>query len=370
MGTPGKAIGGTWFRFVLLSLSLSAAVYAQSDTAWLFRYPGAGTGRYQPLASFVDDTGNVYVAGWTGEWGDNLGVFLVKVDSLGRLAWARTYDNVEAMGAARDTSGNTYIAGGEEGGRVCLLKYGPDGTMEWLATYGGAGNYHLALSAVAIDDSQNVYVGGVSGSAVRVLKYRPDGTSAGMMSGTLRNDFTLVDNRLCILDNGDVYLVTNKEHPSGGYSWSYDWLVARLSREGRVMWERIVNEATDRYRRLRWSQVDGKGNVYLTGEVVSALSGSRDFCTMKMDSAGNTLWVKKYDGPEKPDDVPYFLRVDRGNVLVSGWSIYRARGENRAITLVKYDSLGNQLWASQYGKPEASYHPLILAGSSFRTTAP
>jgi hypothetical protein len=340
---------------LLLALSLSAAANAQSDTAWLFRYPGTGTGHYEPLAALVDDTGNVYVAGWKGkEWEDNLGAFLIRVDSLGRLMWERTYEGMELVDIAWDNTGNTYILG-DAGGRLGLLKHGSDGTGEWLVNCDVWG-------AIAIDDSQNIYVGGIPRSEacpVRVVKYRPDGSLAGSVSITPRNvDLTLLDDRFYVLSNGDMFWVTNQEHPSRTCD-SYAWLVMKFSPEGRVMWERVIGETTDLYRRLRCSQVDRKGNIYLTGEVVSSNSVSGDFCTAKMDSSGNTIWVRKYNGPENPIDRPYFLRVDHGNALVSGWSTYGAR---EAITMVKYDSLGNLLWGRQYGKHGADYYPRDFGG--------
>jgi hypothetical protein len=353
MGTPPKSAGGTWLRPVLFFLSFSSAVHAQSDTAWLFRYPGTGTGHYEPLAASVDDADNVYVAGWKGEWGDNLGTFLIKVDSLGRLTWERTYEGLELEDIAWDESGSTYMLG-EAGGRFCLLKHGSDGTVEWLVNCDVRGS-------IAIDDSQNVYVSGIPRSEkcqVRVLKYRPDGGLAGSVNIRPRSvDLTLLDDRFYILSSGDMYWVTNQEHPSRTTA-SYAWLVMKFSPEGRVMWERVVSETTDLYRRLRSSQVDRKGNIYLTGEVESANS-SCNFCTVKMDSSGNILWAREYNGPENPEDKPFFLGVNGGNVLVSGWSTCRSR---TVITVVKYDSLGNQLWGRQYGKSGADYYPRDFGG--------
>ena len=238
MGTPCKAAGGTWFKPVLLLLLLSAAAYAQSDSAWMFRYPETGQGDYQPLASFVDDTGYVYVAGWKGEWGKHLDMFLIKVDSLGRLVWTRGYDSLEAVGAARDTCGNTYIAGDQEGGRVCLMKYGPDGDMKWFAICGRTAQRAAALHGVAIDDSQNVYVGALSWSAsnniIHILKYRPNGTLAGEVSSQLHQRAILLEDRFHVLDNGDVYLVTNSERPDSSALGDYDWFAAKLSGAHRV----------------------------------------------------------------------------------------------------------------------------------------
>jgi len=339
---------------LLLAFALVAASFAQPDTAWLFRHPGTGTGHYEPLAAFVDDTGNVYVAGWKGkEWEGNLGTFLIKVDSSGRLMWERTYEGMELDEVAWDKSGSTYMLGGA-GGQVRLLKHNSDGTAEWLVNCAVGGS-------IAIDDSQNIYVGGIPRSEtcpVRVVKYRPDGSLAGSVNIRPRSvDLMLLDDRFYVLSNGDMYWVTNQKHPSRT-TMSFAWFVMKFSPEGRVMWERVIGETTDLYRRLRASQVDRNGNVYLTGEVVSANS-SCNFCTAMMDSSGNTLWKREYDGPDSLEDKPFFLGVNGGNVIVSGWSKCRSR---TAITVVKYDSLGNQLWERQGGRPDATYYPRDYGG--------
>ena len=119
---------------VLLALATCAVSYAQSDSiVWQYRYSGPGNSDDQPLASFVDDTGNVYVVGWTERDSTGLDVLVLKLDSLGSQIWVRTYDygrrkNDVAMDAARDPSGNVYISASvvdANGDRLCLLKYNP-----------------------------------------------------------------------------------------------------------------------------------------------------------------------------------------------------------------------------------------------------
>jgi len=102
----------SWFWSVLFALVLPAATYAAPETLWLYRYGPLAGARYQPLASFVDDTGNVPVVGWVepDDTSGNRDVVLFKVDSMGNLKWQTTYANATAAAAARDTNGNIYIA--------------------------------------------------------------------------------------------------------------------------------------------------------------------------------------------------------------------------------------------------------------------
>jgi hypothetical protein len=339
---------------------LPAVSYAAPETLWLYRYGPLASARYQPLASFVDDTGNVSVVGWV-EVDDTSGltdVFLLKVDSMGNLKWHTTYTNAMAAAAAKDTSGNIYVACGTHGssatGKLCLLKYGPDGSQKWVQTYEQVGKSFLALSSITIDRSQNVYVGGVASDSascvVRIVKYTPGGMRADTMSYTLEPDLSLHDGRFHLLSGGDVYLALSVEHPTR----RSDWLVVKLSSEGVVQWQRIYKDTGDKWEQLRWSDVDEAGNICLSGLVAAGDSGVIDFCTMKMDSSGNTLWTQKYNGPAGLRDEPQYLMLHGGSVYVAGWSEVVTTGGAEAVTLVKYDSLGSELWVSRYGNTDTT----------------
>jgi hypothetical protein len=347
---------GSWGRPILLILVLTAASYAQPDTVWTFRYHPVAGGDYQPLASFVDATGSVYVAGWAQPDTDHMDAFLLKVSSLGVLSWAKTYSNMTAAGVAMDDSGNVYISGATSGasvnGNICLLKYEPDGDTAWVRTYGETGKDFWALGSIAVDDSGSIYACGAADSAVRILKYR-NGLLAGVMSYTL-GGYTLSSGEFHVSDNGEVYLVLNVEHPT---RWE-DWLTVKLSSGGQVLWERYYKDTDSTWEQPVWSHVDSTGNIFVTGIVASRASEAQSsFCTMKMDSLGETLWTRTYNGPENLRDEPGFLMLDHGNVYVAGWSMYQEMGENHAITLVKYDSLGNQIWVSRYGRGDTTADP-------------
>lgn len=67
-----------------------------------------------------------------------------------------------------------------------------------------------------------------------------------------------------------------------------------------------------------------------------------DFATIKYSSAGDMLWVRRYNGPGNGSDYTSALAVDNGgNIYVtgSGFSAY-----NYDYTTIKYDPDGALIW--------------------------
>lgn len=65
-----------------------------------------------------------------------------------------------------DGSGNVYVTGGSTGSETrydcATIKYSPEGDAAWVRRYNGPGNGRDEATAIAIDNSGNVYVTGWS----------------------------------------------------------------------------------------------------------------------------------------------------------------------------------------------------------------
>jgi hypothetical protein len=93
--------------------------------------------------------------------------------------------------------------------------------------------------------------------------------------------------------------------------------------------------------------VDNIGNVYVTGQSINPNTGD-DYATIKYDSLGNQLWIAYYNGPANDFDAAYEVAVDSaGNVYVTG----KSNGNNFDYATIKYDSAGNELWVNRYDGP-------------------
>ena len=92
--------------------------------------------------------------------------------------------------------------------------------------------------------------------------------------------------------------------------------------------------------------VDLLGNIYVTGESYGA-SGNIDFLTIKLNSFGDTLWTRSYNGSGNGIDKATDIAVDLlGNVFVTGRSQGSTTGWD--YVTIKYNTLGDLDWISNY----------------------
>ena len=92
--------------------------------------------------------------------------------------------------------------------------------------------------------------------------------------------------------------------------------------------------------------LDLKGNIYVTGESYGP-AGNIDFLTIKINSLGDTLWTRSYNGTGNGMDVATDIAVDLlGNVFVTG----RSQGATTDwdYVTIKYNTIGDLDWISKY----------------------
>ena len=124
---------------------LGTAKYdSNGNQLWAAEYPQDNWGnKYQnPTGLAVDESGNVYVSGWSeGSRASDIGGYLfdfttIKYDTTGKQLWVTRYGepkNGENLGwaLALDTSGNTYVTGNSgflgDGSDYATVKYDGNG---------------------------------------------------------------------------------------------------------------------------------------------------------------------------------------------------------------------------------------------------
>lgn len=244
-----------------------------------------------------------------------------------------SYGNVYTVGHFNSSSiifGSTTLTNaGINKGDVFIAKYNSTGTILWAKRAGGV-NIDEAY-AVTIDPIGNVYVAG------------------WFLSTTI----TFGTTTLTAAGNADIFLV--KYDSAGNVLWAQS--------TGGVYAERINSITTDAF-----------GNLYITGSFASPSitlgstvlvnAGSvgiprNDVFIAKYNPAGSVLWAKRAGGTDF--DESNSIKTDlSGNVYITGsfrspsitfasTTLINSGGAYSNAFIVKYDSLGNAIWAKSIG---------------------
>ena len=120
---------------------------------------------------------------------------------------------------------------------------------------------------------------------------------------------------------------------SVGLRIGYDYATIKYTSAGDSLWVRWYDGPGNSLDGATALAVDGSGNVYVTGYSYGP-GTDYDYATIKYTSAGDSLWVRRYNGPGNYYDYATALAVDgSGNVYVTGYS---QGGNGDIYTTIKY----------------------------------
>jgi len=340
---------------LLVTVMLSVSAAAQVDTAWVRIYDGPGGQNDNIYDIAVDASGNVYVIGRSIGSGTGYDYATIKYDELGNQVWIRRYDGPGhgedgGNGLLVDASGNVYVTGGSHGVGTdfdfATIKYNSNGDTAWVRRYDGPLSDQDGGGALVIDVYGNIYVTGQSygiGLDYATIKYNQSGSElwVSRYHGPTFNghDYSY---DIALDGSGNIYVCG----ASYGNGTEADYATVKYNPSGSELWVSRYNGSGNGYDCAYAVGLDGSGNVYVSGYSVGIGTG-QDYATVKYDSSGNEVWVRRYDGPGYSDDMASAMIVDgSGNTYVTGRS-YGAEGHEDYAT-IKYDSSGNEVWVQRY----------------------
>lgn len=220
----------------------------------------------------------------------------------------------------------------------------------WVRTYSASGNGDDYPCAIAVDDAGNVYVSGFAygegtSSDYTTIKYDASGNQlwAAVYDGPANHWDEASD--MAIDHEANIY-VTGRSAQWDTIPYNYDYATVKYDSAGNELWVRRYNGPGNGEDIAGFLALDDSGNVYVTGTSTGSESGY-DYATVKYDSVGNEVWVRSYNGYGVGSDMPFDLTLDdSGSVYVVG----RSWGSGSAFDYVtiKYTPSGAQSWAKRY----------------------
>jgi len=337
----------------LTLLALATILVSQVDTSWVRRYCGPA-GRTDAASSIgVGNDGNVYVTGASEGQGTSKDYATVAYDRTGRQLWVARFNG---LASHNDEAWSLWVCGSDVVvtgrsenadlvGDYMTIRYDSAGNTRWAKSYDGPiGGDDLAW-AMTGDGNGNVYVTGYSGGMgldYATVKYN----SAGVEQWSARYNGPANGHdeaRAVAVDNGGcVYITGRSDDPST----LFDYATIKYNPTGETVWVRRFNGPASHEDEAYALAVDRDGNVVVTGGSVASAT-LWDYATVKYTPAGETLWARRYCGPAW--DIATAVAVDGdGNVYVAG----SCNGfTNYDFGTVKYSSTGIEQWVAVYNGP-------------------
>jgi hypothetical protein len=220
----------------------------------------------------------------------------------------------------------------------------------WVRTFNGSANSGDWAHDIVVDDAGYVYItGGSSGSGTyndyATIKYDPNGNTVwsriynGLGNGYDEGDVLAVDQL------GNVY-VTGYSDGSGAY---YDCVTIKYLPNGDTVWVRRCDGPSTYWNEAFAIAIDNSGNICVACES-EGYGTSSDYTTMKYYPNGDTAWLRRYNGPGNGSDVSRGLAIDgASNVYITGES-QGLNGSADYLT-IKYYANGDTAWVRRYNGP-------------------
>jgi len=299
-------------RLFLVGLFLALAGSVSAQQRWERTWGGGGDDFAESVQQTTD--GSFIIVGESNSIGYHCCVYLIKADAHGDTLWSRFYGGSQTYDGrcVRQTyEGGFIIAGGtwvsnRRSYDVLLIKTNSQGDTLWTKTYGDTG-MDYGWSVQQSRDSGYVIVGETSSRG------------AG---------------------RGDVFLIKT------------DW-------RGDTLWTRAYGGAMQDRGFSVWQTWDG--GYILVGDTRSFGDTLGDVYVIRTNPQGDTLWTKQLGG-NRPDGATSIQQTRDGGYILTGGTESFAKWRD-AVYLVKLDSLGNVLWQRTYDGYDSE------RGSSVRQTA-
>lgn len=349
--TGRTIVGGSYYHIVTVKYNSSGV------RQWIAKYDGAANQNDEGTSILTDNAGNVYVSGVSRLISGQFDIILIKYNSSGVQQWVRQYngpgnfDDISS-GIAFDNSGYIYVGGYSYGSGTgydyLILKYNLSGDQKWVQRWNAPSNSDDYLKKISLSSDGKIIITGFSynpASSNDFVTQKYDTSGVLLWTQTYNGPNSLDDQAANIkIDNSDNIYVTGKSRGTGTGS---DYATVKYNSAGVQQWAQRYNGPYSNEDIPVSVDADISGNVYVTGYTYGT-PYYQDYLTIKYNSSGVQQWAKNYNGDQNYFDRAADVKADNsGNVIVTGKCIKSSDGTSDAVT-VKYNSSGDVVWAKLY----------------------
>jgi len=261
---------------------------------------------------------------------------------------------------------------------IYVMKFDSEGNKKWVKTFGGKsaeggtsiiqtsdGGY--ALTGRTQSDDGDFYGMNNGGLDLFIIKLTPNGTKEWVK--TFGNSSS--DRGRSITETSDGNLVvTGYVEPT--YSDNYrDIILIKLNKDGEVLFEKTFGGSQgDTGEAIVATENDGviiTGSTYSNDGTFDGMNNSgndaySDIFLIKVDSEGNIIWKKTYGGSNSDEGLSLAKTNDNG-FAISGWTTStnnRFNSTQSAAIIIKVDSQGTIQWENIIGGSSDDYGYSII----------
>jgi hypothetical protein len=340
---------------------------------WVARYNNANHGA-AGLYVITDSFGNIYVTGSVNTSSQGTDIVTIKYNSSGIQQWTMTYNGPGngddgPQGIALDDSLNVYIAGysvgigtGQDG---VVIKYNSNGIQKWVTRFNGPNNLDDDLVSPVIDNSGNLYVTGLTVTSnsnggyadVITIKYNTY-TGDSIWTREFHETSTMGHyfdgcGKVALDKLGNIIVTGQSEYIVAGSIYYTDYLTLKYNASGNLQWYKKYGGSTGNGSGAAYLLViDSVNNIYISGYSYNA--NNADIVTIKYDQSGTQQWLARYNGIGNGQDGPSGMEIDKfNNIYITGGS-QGLSGRSDFLT-IKYDLNGDSLWVKRYHGPNNNF---------------
>lgn len=311
---------------------------------WNITYGGKDVDFGYSLSATYD--GSYIITGLTESPDGIFGLYLLKIDQVGRKKWSQKYELGNGYDVKPLQEGGYIITGytkDTDTGRsdLLLLKTDENGNEIWLKTFGGGiGDRGHALALTS--DGGFIVVGYTQSNAenkfydIWVIKTDNYGNKEWdiIWGGTRSEEAHAV---VQTEDGGYIIAGFTESYGNG----DFDGLLLKLDKEGKEKWYKTFGNAySDKFYDMNITSDNG---LILTGYSSSQEQG---LWLIKTDLEGNVKWDKNFGYSSSDGGYSVIETTDKGFV-VSGLTYNGNIATD--FYIIKTDLLGNKEWEKIYG---------------------